>query len=80
MDNVIVGHVRYNLSPGLSQFLRREVNKALLRFRKRKKIEKQVTDNISHLCTAFMDPKFTLTIIVERLERQWTCLATHIIM
>ena len=27
-DDVIVGHVPYNLAPRLSQFLRREVNKA----------------------------------------------------
>ena len=27
-DNVIVGHVPYNLAPRLSQFLRREINNA----------------------------------------------------
>ena len=43
-DDVIVGHVLYNLAPRLSQFLRREVNKHLLRLQKRNKTNEQVTN------------------------------------
>ena len=43
-DDVIVGHVLYNLAPCLSQFLRREVSKAFAAVTKEKYNEEQVTN------------------------------------
>ena len=43
-DDVIVGHVLYNLAPRLSQFLRREVNKAFAEVTEEKENEEQVTE------------------------------------
>ena len=58
---MIVGYVPYNLAPSLSQLLRREVSKAFAEVTEEKENEEQVTNYKFHMCTAFMDPKFTLT-------------------
>ena len=58
--HVIVRHVPYNLAPRLSQFLRREVNKALLRLRERNKTEEQVRTRDA-MCVPPYGPRFTLT-------------------
>ena len=41
-DDVIVGHVLYNIAPCLPQFLRREVSKAFAEVRKRNKMRSRL--------------------------------------
>ncbi len=48
-DDLVVGHVPYNLASRLFQFLRRDVNKA----------EEQAMDLKSHASTAYMALQYT---------------------
>ena len=82
-DDVIVGYVRYNLASCLSQFLRREVNTAFAEVTGDKE-NRGAGYGLEIPCVyRLYGPKVYIDKMRESLKdlkRQWTCIATHIIM